>query len=430
MPDIQPHIPSILHGQICLPASKSISNRMLLISQLAKGQISLRNISDCDDTRAMEEALGERARVESESEKSQISNDKIIDIGAAGTAMRFLTAYFAKTPGEVVITGTERMRHRPIGVLVDALRRLGADIDYEGEQGFPPLRIRGTQLEGGSISMAGSVSSQYVSALLMVAPTMRNGLTLTLEGEIISRPYIDMTTSLMRRFGITVEEPDDRTFHVLPGEYTGGEYLIENDWSAASYWYEMLALADDGEIVLEGLFADSLQGDSCVQQLFEPLGISTEFNKKGAVLRKFESSRDNGQSSILNSQSIYEADLSHCPDLAQTMVATCCGMGVPFHFSGLQTLHIKETDRLLALHQELAKLGYEIRCKSEGECESDKSQISNLKSQITIDTYSDHRMAMCMAPLAMLHEGLVIKDAQVVSKSYPTFWEDIEKFKS
>ena len=425
MPDIQPHIPSILHGQICLPASKSISNRMLLISQLAKGHISLRNISDCDDTRAMEEALGVRARVESESEKSQISNNKIIDIGAAGTAMRFLTAYFATTPGEVVITGTERMRHRPIGVLVDALRRLGADIDYEGEQGFPPLRIRGTQLEGGSISMAGSVSSQYVSALLMVAPTMRNGLTLTLEGEIISRPYIDMTTSLMRRFGITVEEPDDRTFRVLPGEYTGGEYLIENDWSAASYWYEMLALADDGEIVLEGLFADSLQGDSCVQQLFEPLGISTEFNKKGAVIRK----RVESLESRVKSQE-YNADLAHCPDLAQTMVATCCGMGVPFHFSGLQTLHIKETDRLLALQQELAKLGYEIRCKSEGECESDKSQISNLKSQITIDTYSDHRMAMCMAPLAMLHEGLVIKDAQVVSKSYPTFWSDIEKLES
>ena len=408
-----------------MPASKSISNRMLLISQLAKGHISLRNISDCDDTRAMEEALGVRARVESESEKSQISNNKIIDIGAAGTAMRFLTAYFATTPGEVVITGTERMRHRPIGVLVDALRRLGADIDYEGEQGFPPLRIRGTQLEGGSISMAGSVSSQYVSALLMVAPTMRNGLTLTLEGEIISRPYIDMTTSLMRRFGITVEEPDDRTFRVLPGEYTGGEYLIENDWSAASYWYEMLALADDGEIVLEGLFADSLQGDSCVQQLFEPLGISTEFNKKGAVIRK----RVESLESRVKSQE-YNADLAHCPDLAQTMVATCCGMGVPFHFSGLQTLHIKETDRLLALQQELAKLGYEIRCKSEGECESDKSQISNLKSQITIDTYSDHRMAMCMAPLAMLHEGLVIKDAQVVSKSYPTFWSDIEKLES
>lgn len=409
-----------------MPASKSISNRMLLISQLAKGQISLRNISDCDDTRAMEEGV--------RSDDSQSSMVKCLDIGAAGTAMRFLTAYFATTPGEVVITGTERMRHRPIGVLVDALRRLGADIDYEGEQGFPPLRIRGTQLEGGSISMAGSVSSQYVSALLMVAPTMRNGLTLTLEGEIISRPYIDMTTSLMRRFGITVEEPDDRTFRVLPGEYTGGEYLIENDWSAASYWYEMLALADDGEIVLEGLFADSLQGDSCVQQLFEPLGISTEFNKKGAVLRKFESSRDNGQSSILNSQSIYEADLSHCPDLAQTMVATCCGMGVPFHFSGLQTLRIKETDRLLALQQELGKLGYEVEeengsvLKSGASDEKKTNRISS--NNKCIDTYSDHRMAMCMAPLAMLHEGLVIKDAQVVSKSYPTFWEDIEKFKS
>ncbi|MBP5359890.1 MAG: 3-phosphoshikimate 1-carboxyvinyltransferase, partial [Bacteroidaceae bacterium] len=243
---------------------------------------------------------------------------------------------------------------------------------------------------------------------------------------VMSRPYIDMTTSLMRRFGITVEEPDDRTFRVLPGEYTGGEYLIENDWSAASYWYEMLALADDGEIVLEGLFADSLQGDSCVQQLFEPLGIETTFCEKGAVIRK----RGKGQETRDMSQR-YEADLSRCPDLAQTMVATCCGMGVPFHFSGLQTLRIKETDRLLALQQELGKLGYEVEeengsvLKSGARSEKETNRISS--DSKCIDTYSDHRMAMCMAPLAMLHEGLVIKDAQVVSKSYPTFWEDIEK---
>ena len=436
MSDIQLRLPKVLHGQICLPASKSISNRMLLISQLAKGQITLHNISDCDDTRAM---------------RGSIRTPSFVDIGAAGTAMRFLTAYYASTPSEVVITGTERMRHRPIGVLVDTLRSLGADIDYEGEQGFPPLRIRGKQLEGGSVTMAGSVSSQYVSALLMVAPTMSQGLTLTLEGEIISRPYIDMTTSLMRRFGITVEEPDERTFRVLPGEYTEGEYLIENDWSAASYWYEMLALADDGEIELQGLFADSLQGDSCVQQLFEPLGVETTFNEKGVVIRKQTPSPNpfplmgRGVSPIRGGRKggLYVADLAHCPDLAQTMVATCCGMGVPFRFTGLQTLRIKETDRLLALQQELAKLGYEVRVQTpsplplNGECghqclteELVYTPERQGSGSACIDTYSDHRMAMCMAPLAMIHEGLVIKDAEVVSKSYPTFWSDMEKFES
>ena len=432
---------------ISLPASKSISNRMLLLRTLSGGEIRLHNISDCDDTIAMEQGL----------KSLGVQSPATIDVGAAGTAMRFLTAYFATTESQdVVITGTERMRHRPIGVLVDALRSMGADISYDGEDGYPPLHIKGRQLEGGTISLPGNVSSQYISALLMVAPTMQKGLTLSIIGEVISRPYINITTSLMRHFGISIEEPDERTIIVHPGMYRGGEYTIENDWSAASYWYEMLALAPEGEIRLQGLFADSLQGDSCVRQLFEPLGITTEFDENGAVLRK--SSRVNSQWSMVNAEGIASGssavggagadfkeprersgngqrsiinDLTTCPDLAQTMVATCCGMGVAFRFSGLQSLRIKETDRLLALRQELSKLGYHITEHDGSILESGarseeivNSISSNSKS---IDTYNDHRMAMCMAPLAVLcKNGLIINDAQVVSKSYPTFWDDLK----
>ena len=412
--------PMLAIDGISLPASKSISNRMLLLRTLSGGRIRLHNISDCDDTIAMEQGLKSAKVRELESSEGQLP--AIIDIGAAGTAMRFLTAYFATTEGQdVVITGTERMRHRPIGVLVDALRSMGADISYDGEDGYPPLHIKGRQLEGGTISLPGNVSSQYISALLMVAPAMQKGLTLNIVGEVISRPYICITTSLMRRFGISIEEPDNHTIIVRPGKYQGGEYTIENDWSAASYWYEILALAPQGEVRLHGLFANSLQGDSCVSRLFEPLGITTEFDESGAVLRK--SSRVNSQWSITN-------DLTTCPDLAQTMVATCCGMGIAFRFSGLQSLRIKETDRLLALRQELGKLGYQINEHDGSVLESGakKSEIANSHlSDISIDTYNDHRMAMCMAPLAVLCEdGLIINDAQVVSKSYPTFWDDLK----
>ena len=421
--------PSTIYGHIRLPASKSISNRMLLLSTLSGDKISLANVAECDDTIAMRASLSQTTLSTSPTLHpiDRIAplkgNDEaaIIDIGAAGTAMRFLTAYFAATEGkDVIITGTERMLHRPIGLLVDALRSLGAEISYEGEEGYPPLRIKGHRLEGGNISLRSNVSSQYISALLMVAPTMRLGLTLKLEGEVISRPYINITTSLMRRFGISINEPDDHTFVVIPGDYQEGNYLIENDWSAASYWYEMLALADKGEVTLEGLFEDSLQGDSVVSKLFEPLGITTDFKDTNAILRK------SSQSHILNTQpSVFTADLTTCPDLAQTMVATCCGKGVSFHFSGLQSLRIKETDRLLALRQELAKLGYHITERNGSVLEWDGKRSAS-DAQCPIDTYNDHRMAMCMAPLCCKHGSLIVKDAQVVSKSYPSFWHDLQ----
>ncbi len=392
-------IPQDLNGKIRLPASKSISNRMLVINELSGRAIRLDNISDCDDTLVRQRALGHRS--------------KVTDIMAAGTSMRFLTAYFACTPSDTTITGTERMRHRPIHVLVDALNSLGAHIAYVGQEGYPPLYIKGHQLQGGEVSLPGNVSSQYISALLMAAPTMKEGLTLRLTGDVISRPYINITLNLMRQFGIEVEEVDDRTFKVGPGQYHGGEYLIENDWSGASYWYEMLALSHGGTITLEGLFADSMQGDSIVAELFEPLGVSTTFSGHDAILTKREVSVEH-----------YERDLQSCPDLAQTMVATCCAMNIPFRFSGLRSLRIKETDRLLALRQELQKLGYVVE-EEEGSTLKWHGRRLVPSPHPAIDTYEDHRMAMCMAPLAAVSPGLTINNAQVVSKSYPGFWDDM-----
>lgn len=386
-------------GRVVLSASKSISNRMLIINELSGGAITLHNVSDCDDTRVMRRALCERSDV--------------TDVMAAGTSMRFLTAYFASTQSDTVLTGTERMKHRPIRILVDALRLVGADITYAGEDGFPPLHIVGHRLKGGRVVLPGNVSSQYISALLMVAPAFEDGLTLELAGEVVSRPYIDITVSLMRRFGISVTEPDDRTLVVSPGAYNGGEYVVENDWSGASYWYELLALAKEGRVTLEGLFENSLQGDSCIRELFEPLGVVTTFGETGAVLEK-----------TCCKVREYTHDLTACPDLAQTMVATCCALNVPFRFSGLHSLRIKETDRMSALVTELRKFGYVVE-------EHDDSVLEwkglRCKSQMIpeVDTYEDHRMAMSLAPCACVSNGAVINDAQVVSKSYPQYWQDL-----
>jgi len=391
--------PKQLIGRVKLPSSKSISNRMLVLRELSGNKIELRNVSDCDDTFVMQRALKERSRV--------------TDIMAAGTSMRFLTALFATSESSTQMTGTERMRHRPIHILVDALRSLGANICYTGEEGFPPLQIEGHKLKGGTVSLPGDVSSQYISALLMVAPTMEEGLTLQMTGRVISRPYINITLSLMRQFGIEIDEPDSNTFVVHPGTYKGGDYLIENDWSGASYWYEMLTLAPEGKILLEGLFANSLQGDSCISKLFEPLGISTTFTDEGALLTKQNKSIER-----------YDADLTTCPDLAQTMVATCCAMGVPFCFRGLQSLKIKETDRMLALRQELAKLGFILK-EADNSILSWDGTMTPAATLPQIDTYEDHRMAMCLAPCCALTGDIIIRDAQVVSKSYPAFWDDL-----
>lgn len=405
------NLPARLQGTISLPTSKSISARALTISALTGGT-QPQGLSDCDDTHALQAAIAHRPA--------------IIDIGAAGTAMRFGTALFACTPGEHVLTGSPRMLERPIGLLVDALRSLGADITYEGTEGFPPLRVKGHPLKGGHTTIPASVSSQYISALLMIAPTMTEGLTLTLEGEIASRPYIDMTLAIMKAYGAQADwTAEGQAIRVAAGGYRPTEWTVEPDWSAASYWYEMVALSDDAEacICLKGLRAESLQGDSCISQIFIPLGVKTTFTDEGAVLTKTAAV----ESLVF--------DFTHCPDLAQTVVATCAMMGVAFHFNGLKSLKIKETDRIVALQTELRKLGVEVAADNESmTLTTDAAALfkSRLRLEIApastpIATYADHRMALAFAPCAYRFPGLAIAHPEVVSKSYPAFWADLER---
>lgn len=399
--------PDTLSADITLPASKSISNRALIVHALSGCKTLPDNLSDCDDTRAVINALRDMP--------------DIIDIGAAGTAMRFMTAYLSVTDGEHTITGTERMLHRPIGLLVDALRMLGATISYEGAEGYPPLHICGHPVDGGQLEIPGNISSQFISALLMLGPVMRHGLTLHLTGNIVSRPYIDLTINVMHSFGADVDWSSSDTIEVKPKPYTDRPYLIENDWSAASYWYQLAALYphEGTKVSLAGLKDGSRQGDSVVRYIFSLLGVKTTFDVKDphqpTVVRLSHHGEHVGQMTY---------DFNNCPDLAQTIVATCCGLDIPFHFTGLASLRIKETDRINALETELRKLGYALT--------SDESSLSwtGAKCDATfepIDTYQDHRMAMAFAPLAVRFPQLRINNPEVVSKSYPSFWDDLRK---
>lgn len=404
------HFPPRLRGTIQLPTSKSISARALVIAFLAGRELCVDGLSDCDDTQAMLAALrGETSAV---------------DIGPAGTAMRFLTAVFSVTPGERLLTGSQRMLHRPIRLLVEALQHLGADIEYEGEEGYPPLRIRGRRLEGGMLSLPADVSSQYVSALLMVAPCLRKGLRLRLTGHIASRPYIDMTLRLMEAFGAEARWTAADSIEVKAKPYDcQTPFRVESDWSAASYWYEMVALSPDRQarIELPGLRFSGLQGDSAVSGLFRPLGVETTETSAGVVLTKAADGSPAGFP--------YEVDFSRTPDLAQTLVCTCVLLGVPFRFTGLESLRIKETDRISALRQELSKMGAQLRVSRQSDLSYDPAVDGAVCSLPPggVDTYDDHRMAMALAPAALLLPGLCVNHPEVVSKSYPHFWRDLEQ---
>jgi 3-phosphoshikimate 1-carboxyvinyltransferase len=404
--------PARLTTTVKLPASKSISNRALIIYALSGCKVLPDNLSDCDDTEVMIRALSEHPQT--------------IDIGAAGTSMRFMTAFLAATAtGEHIITGTERMKHRPIKILVDALRYLGSHIEYVGNEGFPPLRIAGRHLQGGYLEIDGNVSSQYISALLMIGPVLDKGLVLHLNGEIISRPYIDLTLCTMREFGAEAEWISVDTIEVKPKPYVPTSYYIENDWSAASYWYEMVALSKDmdAEVKLEGLMDGSKQGDSSVRYIFSLLGVKTKFSSRRAgVPTTVTLKKSNHLVPRL------EYDFGNSPDLAQTFVVTCCGLGVPFHFTGLQTLKIKETDRIAALKAEMAKLGYNLVDANGSELSWDGVKTPNtpFNAPTIIDTYDDHRMALAFTPLC-LRRPIVIRQPQVVSKSYPRFWTDLQE---
>lgn len=389
-----------ISATITLPSSKSISNRALIINALGKGTYKIENLSDCDDTRVMIRALNGQP------------NDTI-DIMAAGTAMRFLTAYLSVTPGNRIITGTQRMQQRPIEVLVNALRELGANITYVSNEGFPPLHIIGTELIKERISLPGNISSQYISALLMIAPNLKNGLRIDLTGEIVSRPYINLTLQLMKDFGAKATWTNEHQLEVAPQPYNSIPYYIESDWSAASYWYQIAALSGKATIVLPKLWENSYQGDCKVAEIFECLGIKTTYKEDGILL-----------TCETNKVNKLEYDFINQPDLAQTFVVTCALLDIPFRFTGLQSLKIKETDRIAALINEMRKLGYVVKETNNAILSWDGERCA--REDKAIDTYEDHRMAMAFAPACLRLPDICINHPQVVSKSYPRYWEDLQ----
>ena len=391
-----------LRDTIKLPASKSISNRMLILNALSYSTFPIKNLAVCDDTQVLSQALQ--------------SDSNHFDIGAAGTSMRFLTAFLSKIVGEWTITGSKRMLQRPIGILVDALRSVGAQIDYLGEEGYPPLRIKGSALQGGEITLQSHVSSQYISALLMISPLMEKGLILHLEGNLISRPYIALTLDLMQQMGISYTWKRN-TISVNPGTYTPIPMTVESDWTAASYWYAIMALApNEARIKLLGLYKQSAQGDAEGAHLAHQIGVGTQLIKEGVAL--FHTGKQVER---------LDTDFTAIPDLAQTFVVLCLAKGIPFHFTGLQSLKIKETNRIAALITEAGKLGFPLTEEENGSLHWEGSK-TEADPKAIIQTYDDHRMAMAFAPYALVSpKGILIDNPSVVNKSYPNFWADLRK---
>lgn len=393
------HISDVENGDIQITGSKSETNRLLILRALYP-EIEIKNISNSDDSQLMQKALR--------------SEETLIDIHHAGTAMRFLTAYFAIQEGqEIVLTGSDRMKQRPIKILVDALRQIGCDITYEGEEGYPPLRIRGKQPELNKVSLKANVSSQYISALMLVASSLPKGLEISLHGKVTSVPYIEMTLSLLRDIGVEGVFEDNRIV-IKPRKVVSPKaVVVESDWSSASYFYSIVALSKKGSISLMDYKKNSYQGDSFLKDIYETLGVRTTFKDTVITLEKTMSSVSG----------INKLDLSNSPDIAQTIAVTCFGLGVGCYLTGLHTLKIKETDRLKALKIEIEKLGGEIIITK------DTLKLlpsGTIKEDISIATYNDHRMAMAFAPLG-LRVPIAIEEANVVSKSYPDFWEDLGK---
>ena len=393
---------NLLQQNIQITGSKSESNRSLLLQALYSG-ISISNLSNSDDADVMQKGL-------------QISNG-LVDIHHAGTAMRFLTSYFASQEGkEVTLTGSQRMTERPIKVLVDALQILGADITYEKNEGYPPIRIIGKKLTKSKVSLPADISSQYISSLLLTAPSLENGLELELVGKITSVPYIKMTLALLSEIGVE-SSFEENTIKVLPkAAVSETNLVVESDWSSASYFYSIVALSEVGtEINLSAYKKNSLQGDSVLAEIYSDFGVETVFDENKISLKKIADC----QISTVN------YDLVNAPDIAQTIAVTCFGLEIGCHLTGLHTLKIKETDRLEALHAELSKLGANISVSNE---DLTLSPSSCIKVDVAIDTYNDHRMAMAFAPLAM-KTSIIVNDAEVVSKSYPDYWKDLKQLR-
>jgi len=393
-----------VNAQIKLTGSKSESNRALILQALSKGRVSVSNLSAAADTQTLQQIL---------KTKLQAQNSKL-DVGPAGTAMRFLTAFLSLQAGEFVLTGTKRMQERPIGILVDALRTLGAQIEYIENEGFPPLKIKGPFVQKtNKISIKGNISSQYISALLLIAPSLPQGLALHIEGELTSKPYVEMTLAMLAQAGVK-HEWTDQIIRIENQDFSPSTITIEPDWSAASYWYAIAALANEAELFLPNLQIYSMQGDSKITELMANFGISSQFKNGGIALYKED------RKPI---RKIF--DMKDCPDLAQTIIVCCAALGHEASFTGLETLKIKETNRVKALQNELSKLGVKLIEKNlvyKLDCSERK-----LPAKISIETYEDHRMAMAFAPLGLVIDEVEIRDPDVVQKSYPNFWNDLKK---
>ncbi len=390
-----------IKNTIQLPYSKSISNRVLIIRALSYDWFKIENLSDSNDTYILDGIL-----------KSNSANFNVED---AGTAMRFLTAFLSKIVGEWTLTGTERMKQRPIAPLVTALNELGANINYLEKDGFPPLKILGSNLLGSKVEIEGGISSQFITALLLIAPTLLNGLKINIKGKLLSMPYVHMTLKLMEYFGVHSVFKDNLIL-VEHQNYEPKNIRIEPDWSAASYWYEIAAFNEQVDLKLPGFQKNSLQGDSALSRIFENFGIKTQFNEKGIRLTKCPVEND-----------FLELNLNDHPDLAPALIVTSAFKKKPFRFTGLGNLKIKESNRIEALKNELAKFGIGLKEPENGTVEITSFPAALKGENIKIETYKDHRIAMAFAPVALIHENLTIKDPGVVKKSYPGFWEDLKK---
>lgn len=395
-----------IEGAVQLTGSKSECNRALIIQALSEGRVGIDNISNAADTVTLIQALESAKKAKNEVVK--------IDIGPAGTAMRFLTSYLNVINGSFELTGTQRMQERPIGVLTDALKILGADISFLKEQGFPPLSIRGgMQQKTNEVQINGNISSQYITSLLLIAPVLENGLTLKIQGDLTSRPYVSMTLEMMAKAGITYIW-DENTIHIPAQPYQKTTLEVEPDWSAASYWYSMVALSKSGELLLKGLKKNSVQGDSEIARIMNHFGVKSTFLEEGVLLQKSNEKSDKTH-----------FDFIECPDLAQTIVVLATALKKDLSLSGLETLKIKETDRVAALQNEIGKYGGELT--EDNGTYYLKTENVHFTDGLQFATYEDHRMAMAFAPLALMGVTIKIEEPEVVVKSYPDFWTDLEK---
>ncbi len=407
-----------IKGTVYLTASKSESNRVLLIQALSNQRFRTLNLADSMDTQILAEILKNETAGEHGSTLKKLGVEVSYYTGHGGTTIRFLTAFFASREGTRILTGSDRMNERPIKPLVDALNQLGARITYLEKEGCTPIRIEGAKLKGGDLHMDAGVSSQFITALLLIAPTLENGLNIHLNGRVASRSYITMTLKVLEHFGIT-SKWNGNVLSVPPQEFQGWDYHIESDWSSASYWYEMVALADEAELKIKGLRRKSIQGDSVVANLFEFFGVRTEYTEEGIKLTKTNYRPE-----------IFDFDFADYPDIAQTVAVVASALKIPVQLNGLHTLYVKETDRVKALKDELKKIGVNADDSVKGSLrinfqKENEKKSSLFESDLVFETYHDHRMALAFAPLALVYPEVKIEDPHVVNKSYPNYWNDL-----